>query len=506
MALNWKRRTAGVVQILFLLGVYSTCSLFERSGPEIIDFNPGEGYVESLDNLNISLSFSAGMDKTSVEEGFTLTRDGEVQEGTFLWKENRMIFKPSIPVGKGFDYHMLCETSAEDAAGRDLTAEFSNRFSTRKEHIRPAVLSSLPVDGSVQQQLRPEIEIRFSEPMDPCSIYTAFRTTPVMTGTFGWGEEGSVMRFIPDRDLVRGQEYRIELSEETSDREGNRLGEPFTFSFRLGPETGSPVTVSASSEQGDITLLPAESDTPFQSVTEGWERWWNIVLTFSEEVACRELEQKISLSPSAGFSLGKDGGLHGRTFILTPDEPLPFDEICTLRIDATVQGISGNTLKPDTLFYFQTNGPGSLPPEVSRVTFLKDPSSGLICECVPCGPLDLSGYVPHPGGAGTGFFDIYVQTAESAALLPTECMEHFSIELSGDCASIVPVFVETAALPAPAPDPPPQAGEQLLRIYVDIEDRPSCGTVILRLAPGFKDSNGNSLEAEWICILNEATP
>ena len=201
--------------------------------------------------------------------------------------------------------------------------------------------------------------------------------------------------------------------------------------------------------------------------------------------------------PSSGFTLEKDGGIYGRTFILTPAEPLPFDEICTLRIGATVKGISGNSLKSDTLFYFQTNGPGSLPPEVRRVTFLKDPSSGLICGCVPCGSLDLSCYVPHPGGAGTGFFDIYVRTAESASLVPTECMEHFSVELSGDCASIVPVLTETAALSAPAPDPPPQTGEQLLRVYVAIEDHLSCGTVTLRLAPGFKDSNGNRLESEW---------
>ena len=492
--------------MLFLLGINFSCSLFERTGPEILDFNPGEGYIESLDALEICLTFSAPMDKTSVEEGFTLTREGEVQEGTFRWKGNMMIFEPSVPVGRGFDYHMLCDTSAEDAAGRDLSAEFSNRFSTRKEHIRPEVLASRPDDGSVLQQLRPEIEIRFSEPMDPGSIYTAFRTSPAITGTFGWKDGGSVMRFIPDRDLVHRQEYRIELSEETSDREGNRLGEPFTFSFRLAPETGSPVTVSAGSEQGDLTLIPAEGDRPFQSVTEGWERWWNIVLTFSEEVACRDLEQKISLYPSSGFTLEKDGGIYGRTFILTPAEPLPFDEICTLRIGATVKGISGNSLKSDTLFYFQTNGPGSLPPEVRRVTFLKDPSSGLICECVPCGSLDLSCYVPHPGGAGTGFFDIYVRTAESASLVPTECMEHFSVELSGDCASIVPVLTETAALSAPAPDPPPQTGEQLLRVYVAIEDRPSCGTVTLRLAPGFKDSNGNRLESEWAFILNEATP
>ena len=178
MVLNWKRRIAGVVQMLFLLGINFSCSLFERTGPEILDFNPGEGYIESLDALEICLTFSAPMDKTSVEEGFTLTREGEVQEGTFRWKGNMMIFEPSVPVGRGFDYHMLCDTSAEDAVGRDLSAEFSNRFSTRKEHIRPAVLASRPDDGSVLQQLRPEIEIRFSEPMGPRQYLHRFPYLP----------------------------------------------------------------------------------------------------------------------------------------------------------------------------------------------------------------------------------------------------------------------------------------------------------------------------------------
>lgn len=506
MALKLRDGGKAAIQAAILLCTQLSCSLFQMNEPTIVEFTPEEGYIKNLKDLEISLTFSADMDKTSVEEGFSLTKDGENQEGKFHWQGTRMTFIPSVPLQPKYDYRMLVETSAEDADGNNLASEFSSRFTTRKEHKRPKVTAAGPADGSVLREPRPEIEIRFTEPMDRGSVYTAFETYPKIDGTFGWEEDGSVMKYAPSLDLAGGTEYRIELTDEASDMERNRLGEPFIFSFRYGVENTPPVTVSAGNEEENFSLTPVTGENPVQHIAAGWERWWNILLEFSEEVSGLDIEKRITLSPSPGFSVEtRDGGLYARRFVIIPPAPLPFDEICFLRIDGSVETISGNSLQTDTSFYFKTDGPGSLPPEVTKLTFLADPAAGLLEECTPYGTIDLSGYLPHPGGMETGFFDIYLRLAESASLVQTECMEQFSIETSADCASLAGVFMQTEDLTGPAPDPEPQPDEQVLRVYVTIYDNPACGTVTLRLDREFKDSKGNHLETEWVWILNEAT-
>jgi ATP-dependent Zn protease len=76
----------------------------------------------------ISITFSKGMDKTSVQAAFRVSPD---MTGTFSWNGNVMIFTPSMELLPDTSYTVKITTDAKDLHGNVLEAEYSFSFTTK---------------------------------------------------------------------------------------------------------------------------------------------------------------------------------------------------------------------------------------------------------------------------------------------------------------------------------------------------------------------------------------
>lgn len=504
-----------------------SCRLFHMVPVTIPTWSPSKKSVDldEDDDITISVTFSAQMDKTSAEEAFSLTRDGDTVAGSYSWEtkdENTLVFTPHVPIEPDSEYEIAVGTSAEDIYGNNLSVDFIHTFYTGDDRDRPEIESIRPRDGSSTDRVRQPVVITFSEPIDRASFYEGFDIIPAVEGSYAWNGENSKVTFTPNRDLTLQRWYTVTVESTVEDAHGNELGETVIAAFYTGTDTVPPRIVRAENGEGTVELVPGPGTGLV--ITEGWETDWNIRLVFSEPVLVSGIEESVVVDPPTDFEVewpGPAGEQAVLEVVITFDERPAFDELYTLSIKTGSEGsivdCSGNALAgPEDdpgvayIYWFQTNGPGSKPPEVTRVVFLEDPGGSppppdpVTVTCEQFDMVDLSAY--NQAGGRIGYFDLYVSLAEGAEVDYISFIENFSLTATNGCADIDILAAETGPYTGGPPDPPAGDGEQVIRIHTRIREHPENGLVALRIGDGFSDSGGNLITDTWLFYLHDHTP
>ena len=502
-----------------------SCRLFHMMPVTIAAWSPSGETVapEPDEDVTISVTFSAPMDKTSAEEAFSLTRDGTTVGGSYSWKtddENTLVFTPHSPVEADSEYEIAIGTSAEDIYGNNLAVHFTHKFYTGNDRDRPEIESIRPRDGSSTDRIRQPVVITFSEPIDRASFYKGFDIVPSVEGSYTWNGENSKVTYTPNRDLTRQRWYTVTVESTVEDVHGNELGKTEKAVFYTGTDTDPPRIVRAENDEGTVELTPG---IPLV-ITESWETDWNIRLVLSEPVLVSGIEESISVDPPADFEVegpGPAGEQAATEAVITFEERLAFDELYTLHIKTGSEGsivdCSGNALAGPQdgqdvgyIYRFRTNGHGSKPPEMTRVVFLEDPGGSppppdpVTITCEQFDLIDLTAY--NQAGGRIGYFDLYVSLAEEAGVDYISFIENFSLTATNGCADIDILAAETGPYTGDPPDPPPEDGEQVVRIHTRIREHPENGLIVLRIGEGFSDTAGNLIAVAWLFYLHDHTP
>jgi len=146
-------------------------------------------------------------------------------EGVGEWINTSMyVFTPSQPLKGGTTYTASVVAGLEAVDGSTLEAPVVWTFETSP----PEITSINPSPGEVDLLLDPEIQVRFSQPMNQQTVEDAFylrldslAATPDITGTFEWSEDGQGFMFTPDEQLELASVYNVGLEGEVSSLSGS---------------------------------------------------------------------------------------------------------------------------------------------------------------------------------------------------------------------------------------------------------------------------------------------
>ena len=218
---------------------------------------------------------------------------------------------------------------------------FHSTFRIDHERESPRVIAVSPGDGLEGVSLLAEIDLFFSEPMDPASIPSAFQllapTGDPVPGVLETAADSVRVTFSPTAPLREDRVYQVRVAVSATDRWGNPLDqdaetgelEPFVSSFRTEPDEIGPIVLGVQPEDGET----------------GVELEVEIELLFDEPL----LEATVSWP---GITLQDDGGVPvplasleqtepGRVR-LVPASPLATSTEYTLTVTSTVTDTLGN--------------------------------------------------------------------------------------------------------------------------------------------------------------------
>ena len=492
------RAVAGLAAA-WLAGSCAACSLvpglLRMSPVEVISFAPDRALVDPAAVTEVSVRFSAAMNRPVTEQAFSLEQASSAGqgrracEGRFAWRgdDRVLVFTPLVPPAPGWEYTFTVSRAAEDVHGNSLEAPFHFRFRTGVDDERPRILSLLPADGSVVSSLRQEIVVEFSEPVDRASFYAGFSVFPAVPGSFVWSAGGQRVSLRPLADYTAGTQYTLTLRTGITDPSGNALDQELRSHFRV-EAAPKPEVQRLSTVQGERVLDPVSAGVALNT-TQGIEKDERFLVSFSREVPAAQRAAALAVEPRA--SLGVSWSDEPASCTVSFLEPLLWQQVYTLKV-------------LDQEYAFLVNGAGSRPPEVEALTLCLDLAAPGPAEYIPLEYAANYGFGDEP--RTNAAFDVHLSHAVGARIDLGSFLEALTVSITGGCLQLAweRVVVDP---PAPSPQPPPGPGRSVVRLHCSLFDDPTAaGTFSLSLSTALRDSLDNHLRGEYTLLFNNNTP
>ena len=146
------------------------------------------------------------------------------------------VFYPEPSLAGGTEYTVRLSGDIEGVDGSPLQNRQFWSFTTAD----PRLITSEPVDGTINTSLDAKILLTFNQPMDPDSVADNFTMMESgsnrIRGEFTWNEDATEFTFTPDSLLKRDRAYSFVVSEETLSGGGTPLGAELKAAFRTIPD------------------------------------------------------------------------------------------------------------------------------------------------------------------------------------------------------------------------------------------------------------------------------
>ena len=245
----------GCLMVLFLAGFLAGCgggggtenflpSTTDDTAPTVQSTVPADGATDVAINRKILATFDEAMipDKITDAGTFTLTGPGGAAvAGTVRYNVvNRIaIFTPSGDFTPG-PYTATITTAARDVSNNALAAAKTWSFVVdgSDDITPPVVITVSPVDNATDVSTRTDINVTFSEVMDPETINLTTFTLETSAGSVHVPGlvtcAGAAATFNPTIPLLPGIEYIARLTIEVGDLAGNTLQIEKEWSFTTG--------------------------------------------------------------------------------------------------------------------------------------------------------------------------------------------------------------------------------------------------------------------------------
>ena len=244
----------GCLMVLFLAGFLTGCgggggsenflpSTTDDTAPTVQSTEPADGATDVATNRKILATFDEAMIPDTITDAgtFTLTGPGGAVAGTVRYSvaNHIAIFTPSADLTAGL-HTATITTAARDVSDNALAAPktWSFEVGVSDDITRPEVITVSPVDNATDVSTRTDINVTFSEVMDPETISvttftleTTLGTVPV-AGLVTCG--GTTATFNPSTPLIPGIEYIARLTIEVADLAGNTFPTEIEWSFTTG--------------------------------------------------------------------------------------------------------------------------------------------------------------------------------------------------------------------------------------------------------------------------------
>lgn len=479
---------------------------------EVINWSPMASILTDTSNISIEISFSADPNKTSIEEAFSLTSDGIEIPGIYYWNNsNTLQYNLFHDLSPGHNFILKVSTQAEDSLGNSLREDFSHRFSTKKTTSRPILLSYEPYNFSAIDNPYQEIILNFDKSMSPESIVDQFAISPSVTGYFTWSVNQKIFTFNPSEPYSWQKDYIVTLSENTQDSDGWTLGYEHQSHFHHGLDQTPPNIIRVTDELETNFIVRDNPDHPVISITQGWEKNWNILIQFSEAMNRQSVESALTIEPQCHWAYQWSSNSQGDQLLLEWEESLEYGKTYSLRISDSVKDFYDNNFRESQTYHFQVNGASSKPPELKRLVYISD-ALPYREEILYDKDNPVENNVEYlfsnideasEGGPIIVFFDFYFDIADSAYISQFSFMENFTILPQNGALTFTPLNI-IAQIDATIPDyggsTPPNLLDDFLvvRIKGEMADSDTAiGMVEFKVYKDFGDTLENKMTEDW---------
>ena len=230
----------------------ATTSPADLTAPAVSSLSTGDGTPVAV-NSAITVDFSAPMSKATLNrESFRVdTRGGIAVEGEVSVNGSTATFTPSAEFSADTEHTTTITTSATDAAGNALVADFSTTFVTAAvaDTTRPTVSATFPQNAATGVPINTSVSASFSEAMNNSTVTTASFRLRASTGTAVAGTVkvvGTTATFTPTAVLSTNTQYTAVLRTSALDAAGNALAANYKWKFTTGAagDTIAPAIVS----------------------------------------------------------------------------------------------------------------------------------------------------------------------------------------------------------------------------------------------------------------------
>ncbi|HEY9166536.1 MAG TPA: Ig-like domain-containing protein [Candidatus Kryptonia bacterium] len=122
---------------------------------------------------------------------------------------------------------------------------------------KPSVVSSTPTEGDTAVPAFANLNVTFSNPMDPATTLSAFSITPSVDGQSSLSLNGTQLTFThPDSLLRWSTTYTITVDTSAKGSNGRHIAAPYVAQFTTVPiDTTGPTLLVASPQSGGISAL-----------------------------------------------------------------------------------------------------------------------------------------------------------------------------------------------------------------------------------------------------------
>lgn len=202
---------------------------------------------------NVNITFSEPLDYLSVDAmSFGITDStGTVITGSVTYSDSKATFIPAKPWSSG-TYTVHLSNGLKDLVDNSLAA---TSWGFNIDVTKPDVISSSPASGATNVPLDSTITIDFSEEIDPATI-SINGTIILQSGGVPISAiisivNGKKIVITPYNPLIVGETYTVSVNAGISDRFGNLITQPVSWSFSTIP----PSFIAGAAPKHNITSL-----------------------------------------------------------------------------------------------------------------------------------------------------------------------------------------------------------------------------------------------------------
>ena len=183
-------------------------------------------------STSISIDFSAEMDTADVEKHFTISPQ---IDGDITWVGDDLVFTPSERLEPGARYTINL-IGSHDLQGNPLGGKANFSFIVQSG----AQLTKSDPDTGAQDVRPTSLEMWFSQPMDTDATSKALRVTETtsdtrINGKVTWNEAATQLTFTPDSPFAGGKAFRVALTKDAVDADGNQVAAKWWFRMEAPP-------------------------------------------------------------------------------------------------------------------------------------------------------------------------------------------------------------------------------------------------------------------------------
>lgn len=333
------------------------CTGADNYAPVIAGSNTW-GRVTVPVNYSFEVVFTEPLLPSSVNpSNFKLLKGDVPVSGTISHDGRKVTFTPDSPLEYSTWYE-LSPMFVQDMSGNP-THWYSLSILTEQapDLASPNLTATYPSSAAVDVSIDAALFAWFNELLNPSTVnettFTLAGPGGNVAGTAGF--DGNNAFFIPNAPLVYGAEYTAILWTGITDRAGNHLGTPVSFSFTT--------SASADTSEPEISAInPTEGGEGVYVTTQ-------ISAQFTEEMDGATLKESTFTVSGPGGPVAGKVTYSALSATFTPDSPLACSATYTATVSQGATDLAGNPLAAQRSWSFTTEVPSK---RVSLVNLAPD--------------------------------------------------------------------------------------------------------------------------------------